>query len=530
MGDPPKLQRRPEVRAFSVEALLQLAQDGKLRIPPFQRPQRWRTPHVISLFDSVARGFPIGSLLLSRRQAPAATVRFGPVVRDAPAVDAYDIVDGQQRITALVGALLHSDPCPRGDTHAIWYDLVAERFIRLSQGDPQLGWVPLNVVGDSYKLITWLNTWPLQREQPALIKRAIAIGKAIREYQMSASIVEDVDEPTLRLLFTRVNTSGVPMQESEVFDALFGREGPPVQLAVARLSEVGFGTLSEEDFVGAFKAVAGLDPRYRFSAPNQGVPVDQSAVDATESALRRALRFLVGSAGIPHRTLLPRDGALPVLARFFHLHPILEPRVEQLLVRWVWRDALVEEVPTRPLLSVMSAEQAASVAALLSFTHGPHVFPTLAQYWLDWSPQARLCGIGLFSFAPMNPDTGTSVTVEELQARLDAGGLGGTFSSAPGIEGLPVGATRFLASKDSLERLLSGNDAGDEETRAGHGLEPSVMDAWRAGDIELFLQRRAAVLDPKLHRFFRERAGLDDSDRPSIAAIVARAGAEAAAK
>src|ERR1700678_2535090 len=37
-----RLERRPEARAFSVETLLQQVRDGKIRIPDFQRPLRWR--------------------------------------------------------------------------------------------------------------------------------------------------------------------------------------------------------------------------------------------------------------------------------------------------------------------------------------------------------------------------------------------------------------------------------------------------------------------------------------------------------
>lgn len=105
----PKLPRRPEARAFSVETLLQLVQDGKLRVPEFQRPQRWRSTHVLSLFDSVWRGFPIGEFLFSKGQAPQRLLRFGAVEVQAPEVpDAY---------------LLHPDLRPRGDIHAIWFDL-----------------------------------------------------------------------------------------------------------------------------------------------------------------------------------------------------------------------------------------------------------------------------------------------------------------------------------------------------------------------------------------------------------------------
>src|SRR5262249_38696345 len=124
-----RLERRPEARAFSVETLLQHVRDGKIRVPDFQRPLRWRANHLLDLFDSVYRGFPVGDLLLFKRPADAATIHFGPVGVHAPDVpDAYFVVDGQQRITALAGAMLHPEPQPSSDIYAVWFDLEEERF------------------------------------------------------------------------------------------------------------------------------------------------------------------------------------------------------------------------------------------------------------------------------------------------------------------------------------------------------------------------------------------------------------------
>ena len=61
---------------FKLERLLALAQEGKLRVPLFQRPLRWRPDQEAELFDSLLRRFPIGTLLLWERPAPAAIVRF----------------------------------------------------------------------------------------------------------------------------------------------------------------------------------------------------------------------------------------------------------------------------------------------------------------------------------------------------------------------------------------------------------------------------------------------------------------------
>lgn len=520
-----------------METLLQLAQDGKLRIPEFQRSQRWRSAHVLSLFDSVFRGFPVGEFLFAKQRTGADSLKFGPVRIEAPDVaDALFIVDGQQRMTALAGALLHPDPRPRGDIHAIWYDLDAEKFERLAHGEPPHHWIPLNVVGDSFKLLSWLSMWPMHKELPGLAKRAIALGKALREFQVPAYIVEDANEETLRLIFKRVNTSGVAMRESEVFEALYG-QGRPVRAACSRLGAMGFGEIDEGDFVDALKAVEGLNPRRRFRDSEKELEVGSDAIARTEAALQRTIRFLVGSADIPHIALLPYRLPLRILARFFHRHPAPDARAELLLNRWVWRGALSRQhadngnAVVEELQSSISDDPAASAEDLLRHCTDEAEYPSLFEQWDGRAARTRLCALAMFALGPMNPSDEARISVDMLQNWLTERELAEVYL-APKIDGVMTNlvAHRFLVSdKSALESLLR-NDMFPPSSKVleSHGLDRNIVKMFHAGDIPGFERARAARIDGPIRRFFRERAAIGESDRPAIAAIVARVEAEAA--
>lgn len=125
-GEPTRaLDRRPEARAETVEDLVRLAREGRVRVPEFQRGLNWSSTQVLDLFDSVYRGFPIGSLLLFRRRAEAASVRLGPLAVDAPEVpDAWWVVDGQQRLTALAASMARRHPLPShpSDPYIVYFD------------------------------------------------------------------------------------------------------------------------------------------------------------------------------------------------------------------------------------------------------------------------------------------------------------------------------------------------------------------------------------------------------------------------
>jgi len=84
-----------EASRFTVKRLLERAQHGDLRVPPFQRPMRWRRADHLLLLDSLYRGYPIGTLLLWKHAAEARRVFFGDVAIDAAKMpDALWIVDG----------------------------------------------------------------------------------------------------------------------------------------------------------------------------------------------------------------------------------------------------------------------------------------------------------------------------------------------------------------------------------------------------------------------------------------------------
>jgi hypothetical protein len=531
-----RLERRPEARAFMVETLLEHVKDGRLRIPDFQRPLKWRSAHVLDLFDSVYRGFPVGDLLLFKGPAEPSTIHFGPRRIDAPRMsDAYFVVDGQQRVTALAGAMLHPDPSPRGDIHAIWFDLEVERFERSQVSEPPPHWIPVNVVGDSFALLNWLNAWPFRGTRPDLVQRAIALGKALREYQIPAYIVEGAEQNVLRLIFKRVNTSGVAMQESEVFEALFdSREPRPIESACGRLqAETGFGKISHDWFLRCLKVVEGIDLRQTFTRregdAGSGHP---EAVEHTERALRLAIGFLSEDAGVFHSQLLPYRLPLVVLARFFHLHPRPNPRTRALLVRWVWRGALSRahtlssDANVHHLQSQIDSNEFESVERLLGTVPSLNVaeFPSAAVSWSSGrNAETRLCAIALAHLGPREPKTGEVLQFDQIRTLLDKKEASRVF--LPFMPGRGSLAWRFIMPDKKLLALLM---EAPEEVLRSHALDSKAVDALKSKDFEIFESRRSEIMNNWLERFFLERAALGENDRPPVFELVRRVDARVA--
>lgn len=536
-----KLRRRPEARGFRVEQLLQEARDGRLRIPAFQRPLRWRSKNVIEFFDSIRRGFPIGELLLSRDQAEAANVTYGPFSIDAEAQpSALWVVDGQQRITALVATLLRPEVTPRGDFWSIWYDLEDEEFRLLLKREAEPTWMPLNVLCDSVKQLKWIRNWPYADQHEELVNRALELGKSIREFEMPAYIVEAADEQILRLIFTRVNTGGVAMRESEIFEALYGKEGDkPIRSAVARLCDLGFGQLDEDLFLRCLRVTCDVPLRDSLGSPDK-LPKD--SIRRTESALRRTIRAIAISAGVPHWKLLPYRLPLVCLPAFYDRFPAEDSRIDRLVAKWIWRGALTgdhEDVTdarvTRLVKQVRDAKTSSeAVIGLLSHFDKLDLKDNFKNTPLDEIEQkislSRASGkifvLGLLAAKRRRTpaDSQLSLWTDEFEDDTGEPTTDAAIDPAKVYRSLTDEGNR---GTDIVVRVSGmGKDEildADAETLRSFLLSEEAAGLLSNGNIEEFRTTRRELLSRYFRQFIADRLGDRVDVRPSIRAILEEA-------
>ncbi|WP_404309715.1 DUF262 domain-containing protein [Neorhodopirellula lusitana] len=531
------LTRRPEARGFRVEQLLQEASDGKLRVPAFQRPLRWKSKSVIDFFDSVRRGFPVGELLLSRDHAKAATVSFGPVaIESKEQPSALWVVDGQQRVTALVATLLRKEETPRGDFWSIWFDLHSQEFMFLQKREAPPTWIPLNVLSDSVRQLKWIRNWSFSETRDDLVDRALELGKSIREYEIPAYIVEGASESVLRMIFTRVNTGGVDMRESEIFEALYGDEGDkPIRSAVARLCDLGFGQLDEDLFLRCLRVTCGLSRRETIDASTD-LPPD--SISRTETAFRRAINCITLSAGIPHWKLLPYRLPLIALTAFYDTFPNDDPRIDRLAAKWIWRGALtgdhedVTDARVNRLVKQMreSKNPYDAVISLLSHFNNNDLLALQKNDPLREIDEkislnrasGKIFVLGMLANCP-NRQTGP------IQSSL----FDDVEDETTGEESATLDTKRFYRSLTDEGNLgsdcvirISGMEkrefmSSDEQTLSSFLLNRECIEHLSNDEIEDFRNTRRSILERYLQRFVADRLGDRVDVRPSITSIKA---------
>ena len=88
---------------YTLMHIVEDIKNGGIALPDIQRPFVWNTTKVRDLFDSMYKGFPVGTLVFWETGAEAGTRRIHGTANDRP--PKLLIVDGQQRLTSLYSVL-----------------------------------------------------------------------------------------------------------------------------------------------------------------------------------------------------------------------------------------------------------------------------------------------------------------------------------------------------------------------------------------------------------------------------------------
>src|SRR5690606_15704131 len=91
--------QRYTVTPHPIDTILTWIKSGEIAIPEIQRPFVWDATKVRNLLDSLYRGYPVGYLIAWRN--PNVRLKDG-----TSATGKRILIDGQQRVTALMAALL----------------------------------------------------------------------------------------------------------------------------------------------------------------------------------------------------------------------------------------------------------------------------------------------------------------------------------------------------------------------------------------------------------------------------------------
>lgn len=531
------LEEAPTIIPLNVRLLLQRVQSGSVRVPVFQRPLRWKAADVLRLFDSIVRGYPVGSLLFWRKDAePASQHRIGDVTIAVPGSDdAWWIVDGQQRVTALAAALMDLDQGP----DSVWtvrFDPVKRAFLSGPVLPGEEGRVvPLSVLGDLRRLGRWMRGSTLDDEALSVVEET---QQRILDYPLSAYLMETSNPDALRGVFARMNSTGVRMRSDEVFQALLGdrsKDGRSLDLNAlqAACDLDGFGQPPREEVLKAVLAMSNQDPTRRIEALNDSTLADLVGFEDAAEALGRAVRFLqtdpagldAPGAGIPCYAFLPYPVVFVLLAKWFHLFPDSDALIRRSLSLWLWR-GVVTATHERAAVSKLrlqvrmiegdSAESARD--ALLNLVGEPTRVDWSLQAFSSRSAASRVELLALLSLVPRHRD-GDLVSWRALVSD----GQRVAREIFPSSHWKKLGKdSRALAKSAANRALLDDRHTGlraaflewdpvvHQGALASHLIDEHLWRKLKEDDAEAFLRLRATRVQTRVGDFLSSRAGLGE--------------------
>lgn len=380
--------------------ILRAIAEGKVQLPDFQRGWVWDDERIQSLLGSIAKAFPIGTLMML--ETGNEEVRFKPRLVEGvdlpnPPPPERFILDGQQRLTALFQALKCNEPVQtkdsRGKPIRRWYymdiaralepgadlesaivGLPEDRKVRNFRGEViedvstreleyEKGLFPMRCVLDSSDWRTaYQDYW---RYDPAKVREFNEFEKAVikkfEQYQVPVIVLrKETKKEAVCQVFEKVNTGGVALTVFELLTATYaaddfnlrqdweGRKATMAQDAVLK-------ELENTDFLQAVTLLSTYDARKAALAVGEDprrapgvsckreeilrLPLDRYRrwADVATDGFRRAAKMLFEQRVFAVRDLPYRTQLVPLAAILGVLgNEVEKAGVRDRILRWYW--------------------------------------------------------------------------------------------------------------------------------------------------------------------------------------------------
>ena len=199
-----------------VETLFTWIKSGEIAIPEIQRPFVWSAVQVRNLLDSLFQGYPVGYLIAWRN--PDVKLKDG-----TSSSGKRILIDGQQRVTALMAALLGREVVDK-DYQRVRIRIAFHPINRQFEvSNPAIAkdalWIPdIAAVFDPHTSLFELVNIYCERNGTSKdeIFRSIELLRGITSNQIGLiELASDLDIETVTEIFIRVNSEGVSLSQAD---------------------------------------------------------------------------------------------------------------------------------------------------------------------------------------------------------------------------------------------------------------------------------------------------------------------------
>jgi uncharacterized protein (DUF2164 family) len=332
---------------------------GVIQIPAFQRDFIWTNKNKLELFDSLKRGYPIGSVIFwqpTPDKITSETQKIGPYTIPLKTENFFYVLDGFQRLSTLIGCLINPNKTKLGIDDSqilskefkIYYDLLNEEFFIPRTTNTEVYQIPVyNLINSSIAFAFEKELRKKiedEKEVELLMDRLTQVGTTLIDYVLpSIDIIGGEIEEVVEI-FSRVNSKGSVISPDWMISALTYdkdkkfRLGTEIDKLVEELKVYNFSNIKRELILQCITNSFGKVYFDQSSKIEQLVrrPEFIDVTYKTVNNIKKAVQFLFEELLIVDSQLLPYGIQLIFVTDFFN--QVENPTDNQLreLKKWFW--------------------------------------------------------------------------------------------------------------------------------------------------------------------------------------------------
>jgi hypothetical protein len=209
--------QRYSVTPHPVETLLTWVKSGEIAIPEIQRPFVWEPTKVRNLLDSLYQGYPVGYLISWRN--PNVRLKDGTT-----SAGKRILIDGQQRVTALMAALLGREVLTEDYAAVrirIAFNPQTEKFeVATPIIARDSAWIAdvAAIFAPEAKMLQITKAYAKANagiDEDAVFAVLEKLRKIINNHVGIIELAEDLDIETVTEIFIRVNSAGARLDQAD---------------------------------------------------------------------------------------------------------------------------------------------------------------------------------------------------------------------------------------------------------------------------------------------------------------------------
>lgn len=320
---------------------------GEVKIPKFQRSFVWRAQQALSLLDSIANGYPIGSLLLWKTNDKLASERnigdFRLPETDDITPTSY-VLDGQQRLTVIYSCF---GAGVTDEGFAASFDLQSDSFIE-SPKDAAVHLFPLRYIFETSRLLDFRTALGTHSSKEILQGRLDSLIDTITGYKIPVVTLKELSVDEVCPIFERINSSGTRLSTYDLMVAATWSEefdlNDEAEIISSSLEPKGFSDIDGDTILKCISSIHNRSIKKEDILALRSLPKSEmdDVTEKTREALLKSVDLLSTEFGIYSWDFLPYEAFIIVLCNIFESVSSLSSDQVNRLRQWFWRSAFAQ--------------------------------------------------------------------------------------------------------------------------------------------------------------------------------------------